>query len=85
MVKRRSVRKVRSRSPKRRVRSKSPKRSRRVRSRSPKRRVRSRSPKRRKLSAYNRFMSKEIKKLRSKSPGKSHKAIFKAAAGNWRK
>jgi hypothetical protein len=38
----------------------------------------------RKPSAYNQHMSREMKRLKSTHPNKSHAEIFKMAAANWK-
>lgn len=43
-----------------------------------------RRPKR-KLTAHNRFMSKELKKLKKKHPRTSQKQLFKKANAAWRR
>ena len=45
----------------------------------------SKSKKSKKPSAYNQFMSKELKKLKAEFPNKSHAERFKMAASNWKK
>lgn len=39
----------------------------------------------RKLTAHNRFMSKELKKLKKKHPRTSQKQLFKKANAAWRR
>ena len=39
----------------------------------------------RKASPYNKFMKKEIKKVKKANPSMDHKEAFKVAAGNWSK
>ena len=45
----------------------------------------SKKSKSKKPSAYNLFMSKELKKLKAEHPNKSHAERFKMAASNWKK
>ena len=45
----------------------------------------SKKSKSKKPSAYNQFMSKELKKLKAEYPNKSHAERFKMAASNWKK
>ena len=61
--------------------------ARRSSSRSPKSKRSSKRSSRRskKLSPYNKFMSSELKKLKSQFPNKSHAQRFKMAASNWKK
>lgn len=36
-------------------------------------------------SAYNKYMKKKMAQLKKKHPRKAHSAIFKQAAGSWKK
>ena len=47
--------------------------------------AKSRSSAPRKRSAYNRFMSKELKKLRRKHPRTAQATLFKRAAKSWKR